>query len=121
MIKYHLVNFFFHFIHLFVVLLTVFGWMFSISRDLYLWTQVFVLLSWTGFGFFYKNYGVCILTEWHRKWKSRYGFSFPKTYIQYLFQRLKIVFPEKYIAIFIFSYYFLSLFLAIILKYNSRL
>ncbi len=115
--KYHVFNFIFHFIHLFVVFLTVFGWLFATTRDLYLWTQVFVLLSWFGVGFFLKNYGVCILTEWHRKWKKRFGYNFPKTYIQYLFQRLKIRLDEKYIGPVIFGYYFTTLFVSIILRF----
>lgn len=118
---YYLVNFVFHFIHLFIVLLTVFGWLFHLTRDFYLLTQIFVLISWGLLGYFYKDYGICILTEWHRSWKMRYGHNFPKTYLQYLFQKLKVNIPEKYLGLVIFGYYFTTLIIGLVLYFVSRL
>jgi Protein of Unknown function (DUF2784) len=85
---YHLLDYFFLYFHLAVVLFNLFGWIWSKTRK---WNLALLLLtgaSWFILGIFY-GIGYCPLTAWH--WTVLYKLgvtNLPNSYIKYIVLRI---------------------------------
>jgi len=88
--KYHIVNGFLHLIHLSIVFASVFLWIFPAFRIWHLILQGLILFSWLGIGSLRNDPGFCLITDWQRQWNKKYGYSFPVSYMIYLYQKLHL-------------------------------
>ncbi len=73
-----------HVVHLIIISLSMFGFLFTDYLSLYLTLQFLVLCSWLGYGFYDNRWGCCIVTEVQWAIKEKKGLR-PDTdsYIQY--------------------------------------
>lgn len=78
----------FHTVHLAIILLNTFGWMFRGTQSTALFFQSLTLLSWFGLGRIY-GFGYCFVTDWHSRVQKQLGKSgFPQGYIKFLVDRI---------------------------------
>lgn len=71
-------------LHLLVIGINMFGWIWPRTRPLQRWTLLLTTLSWLGLGAFY-GLGYCFLTDWHWSIKRQLGErALPPSFIQYI-------------------------------------
>jgi len=91
----HLLDWFFFFFHLALVLFNLLGWIWKKTR---LWNLIVLLLtlfSWFGLGIFY-GFGFCPITEWHWQVLRKLGQTgLPDSYISYLIYRITSFLPPQ--------------------------
>ncbi|WP_141733027.1 DUF2784 family protein [Oligoflexus tunisiensis] len=85
-------------VHLLVIGINVFGWMWARTRRLHRWTLLLTTLSWLGLGAFY-GWGYCFLTDLHWSVKRELGERvLPHSFIQYvLHNKLGFNFPDAWV------------------------
>lgn len=77
-------DYFYHFIHLGIVLINCFGWVFKRTRKIHLLVFGVTNVSWFVIGYFY-GIGYCFLTDWHWDVKTKLGETdLPNSYITYM-------------------------------------
>jgi len=83
----HFANYFFHVVHVALILFVAFGWIFPAARPLHLVFVCLIFLSWFGLGLFY-GIGYCPVTSYH--WKLRQSLDLPikDTYIKYFLDKV---------------------------------
>jgi hypothetical protein len=78
-------NHFYHAVHLAVIALSTFGWLWSRFHVLHVALLISILLSWGVAGIFY-GFGYCFLTDWHWEVRRRLGIrDDPHSYTKLLF------------------------------------
>jgi energy-coupling factor transporter transmembrane protein EcfT len=90
-----LLDIFFTVLHIFVISVNLFAWMWKPLRSLHITVLTLTLVSWLGFGMWY-GLGYCFLTDWHWDVKRSLGeTSLPTSFIQYYVEKFGIgVSPE---------------------------
>jgi len=79
-----LLNWTFHALHIGILLLNTFGWLFSSTQTATLMLQILTLISWFGLGSIY-GCGYCCVTDWHSRIQKHLGQSgFPGGYVKFL-------------------------------------
>ncbi len=74
----------YHFLHLLVIVVNLFAWMFRETRRLHLLVVFLTLFSWIVLGWRF-GFGYCFITDWH--WQAmeiRGARGLPNSYIKYL-------------------------------------
>ncbi len=108
--QYKINNTLMHLVHLVVILVSVFGFLFTNYLHLYLLLQFLILCSWLGYGFYDKRWGRCIITDIQWKIKDAYKVR-PETesYIQYwLKYKFGINSKESKVEVYIISIYVIT-------------
>lgn len=83
-----LLNWTFHAVHIGILFLNTFGWLFSSTQTATLTLQIMTLMSWFGLGSVY-GFGYCCVTDWHSRIQKHLGQSgFPGGYIKFLVDRM---------------------------------
>lgn len=83
-----LLDWFFHTMHLGIIIVNTFGWLFPSAQKAALMVQLLTLLSWFGLGCIY-GFGYCCITDWHSRVRRHLGQSgFPGGYIKFLVDRV---------------------------------
>lgn len=96
-----LLDFLFHFLHIFIIFWNLFGWMFQRFIILHFLSLNLVLFSWGFLGFFY-GFGYCFLTDFHWRIKIQKGeTNLPNSYIEYILQKFGFYFDSNYVDIFV--------------------
>jgi Protein of Unknown function (DUF2784) len=81
-------NWTFHAVHVGIILINTFGWLFPGTQKAALTVQVLTLMSWFGLGCIY-GFGYCCVTDWHSRIQRHLGQSgFPGGYIKFLVDRM---------------------------------
>jgi len=82
-----MLDFLFHVMHIFIILLFLFGWMLEITRFAHYILAILILVSWYGLGMIY-GFGYCVITDTQWKIKKLLGQQ-PHTeyYIKYLMDK----------------------------------
>lgn len=84
---YHVLDWFFVFLHLAVIVFNLFGWIWRNTRKWNLYLLLLTGFFWFAFGYFY-GWGYCPLTEWHFHVLYKLGEYPPETsYISYCIKR----------------------------------
>ncbi|GIX41928.1 MAG: hypothetical protein KatS3mg129_1661 [Leptospiraceae bacterium] len=110
-------DYFFHFLHLSIILWNLTGWLFKKYRKFHFLSLNIVFLFWFFVGYFY-GFGYCPITEYHWKVKYKQGEEdLPNSYITYLLNQFKI-YPEEqlvdfFVLIITLIIYILSMYLFI--------
>lgn len=105
--RYKIYNTLMHLVHLVIILMSVFGFLFTDYLPIYLLLQFLILCSWLGYGFYDKRWGRCIITEIQWNIKDSYNLR-PTTesYIQYwLKYKFKINSNESKVEVYIIAIY----------------
>jgi hypothetical protein len=80
-------DYFFLWFHTFLILVNVFGWIWSKTRRLQIVVLGLTLFSWIVMGYFY-GWGYCLLTDWHWDVLTELGNRpVQSVYVQYLVNR----------------------------------
>jgi hypothetical protein len=82
--RYNLYNITMHIVHCIIILVSIFGFIYTDYLVYYLIFQFLILCSWLGYGLYDKRWGRCIITE--IQWNIKESFNLrPETesYIQY--------------------------------------
>jgi len=80
----HLGNWFFIVFHTVLIVFNLFGWIYSSTRKLHLFTLTVTLFSWVVLGI-WKGFGYCFLTDWHYAILRQLGkTNLPNSYISFL-------------------------------------
>lgn len=75
-------------VHLLVIAINVFGWIWPRTRPLQRWVLSLTSLSWLGLGAYF-GWGYCFLTDWHWQIKRSLGEGpLPASYIQYILRNI---------------------------------
>ena len=83
-----LLDWFFHFLHLSVILVNSTFWLFRPTLRMAQMTLVLTAFSWIVLGYFY-GFGYCFLTDWHWQLKASLGeTNLPNSYIEYLLEKV---------------------------------
>jgi len=83
-----LLNWTFHAVHIGIILLNMFGWLFPSTQKATLTFQILTLMSWFGLGCIY-GFGYCCVTDWHSRIRKQLGQSgFPGGYVKFLVDRM---------------------------------
>lgn len=82
-----MLDFLFHVMHIFIILLFLFGWMLEMTRFAHYILAILILVSWYGLGMIY-GFGYCVITDIQWKIKKVLGQQ-PHTeyYIKYLMDK----------------------------------
>ena len=84
----YLLNYFYHFIHIFVIIVATFGWTLAKLHKLQIAVIFSILLSWIGGGLFF-GFGYCFLTDWHWQVRRRLGIvDDPHSYTKLIFDMI---------------------------------
>jgi hypothetical protein len=83
MLRFQILNLFFHATHVLFVFFILTGWAFRKTRTLHLILMALTAFSWIGLGFFY-GWGYCFWTDWHWRVRDRMGIQHPASYIKLL-------------------------------------
>ncbi len=84
----HLVNFIFHGLHVIVIVFTLFGWAWRVTRPANLILILLTLGSWYILGHWFGE-GYCPLTDWHWKVRRKMGISeISDSYVKLVFDRV---------------------------------
>ena len=77
----------FFWLHILIVSLNLFGWIFPFFRKGHLWLVGATLFSWFVMGFWY-GFGYCFLTDWHWQIKYQLGETgLPASFVKYFFDQ----------------------------------
>lgn len=93
---WHLLDGFLTVIHLAVVLILVFGWLWPPLREFHRWMVLVTCISWFGIGAF-CGWGYCALTDWQWRVKKRLGIApaYP-AFIPFILEKIGIRWaPQK--------------------------
>lgn len=86
---YHVLDLFFTFFHVSLILFNLFGWIGRRTRILNLITLLLTGASWLFLGLIYGVLGYCPLTDWHFSILMKLGnTNLPNSYIKYLADRI---------------------------------
>ncbi len=84
----HILDIIFHILHILIICINIFGWIFKRTRRLNLIVLLLTLFSWFGLGLFY-GLGYCPLTDWHWDVKRSLGqTNLPNSYIKLMLDSL---------------------------------
>jgi len=79
-----LLNIFFHFLHIALILFNLLGWIPHKLRRAHLVSVLLTFISWFGLGIFY-GWGYCPITDWHWQIQRKMGITdLPYSYIKLL-------------------------------------
>lgn len=79
----NLVDHFLTALHLLIIGLNLFGWIWPATRRLHLWCVLLTAASWLGLGIWF-GIGYCPLTDWQWQVKSKLGETdLPNSFIKY--------------------------------------
>ncbi len=85
---YELLDKFFFFFHLFLIIFNLFGWIWYKTRKANLLLLLLTGFSWVFLGIWY-GFGYCPLTGWHWKVLHHLGYyNLPNSYVKYLLDRI---------------------------------
>lgn len=82
----YLLDLFFYWFHICIILLNSFGFIFPKTRRLHFWVIHLTLFSWIVLGYNY-GWGYCFLTDWHYDILYKLGEAPSPSFIVYLAQR----------------------------------
>lgn len=87
---FEILNFFFTFSHVMIILIISFGWIWRKSHLVYMICNLCAIFSWFILGYF-KGFGYCLLTDIQWNFLMNRGESnLPETFLEYFFNILKI-------------------------------
>jgi len=93
-----LLDIFFDVLHLAVILLNLFGWIWPATRVAQRWLLGATAFCWLVIGPMIHSLGFCPLTEWHWEVKAARGVTnLPDSYPEYLLQQAGIFIDPSYI------------------------
>ena len=79
---------FFYVFHTLLILFNLFGWIWSKTRKINLFTLILTGLSWFLLGIWY-GWGYCPCTDWHWQVRMKLGhYDMPVSYIKFLIKSL---------------------------------
>ncbi len=111
----------YHFLHLSIIVINVFGWVFKNTRKLNLAMLLLTFFSWFGLSFWF-GVGYCPITDWHWQLKDRMGeTNIPTSYIKYMVDKFfNIDSPTHLIDGITLGVFVLALTLSIIFNIRDR-
>jgi hypothetical protein len=92
---FYLIKFFFHFLHISVILASVTLCFFKNLVYAHLILQAAILISWFVIGPLINKPGMCLITEIQRKIYYKYHVEFPSSYMVYLYNKFGIKVENK--------------------------
>ena len=93
-----ILDYFLHFLHLFVIAVNTFGWFFRRFLKIHLIFILSTAFCWFFIGIWY-GIGYCPLTDWQWQVKSRLGeTNLPYSYITYLLEKLGFTITKVYLV-----------------------
>ncbi len=86
---YHILDILFIVFHTSLIVINLFGWIWSKTRKLNLLTLILTGASWVFLGLIYGTLGYCPFTDWHFRILERLGENdLPSSYVKYIADRL---------------------------------
>lgn len=110
-----------HVLHLLVIVLNVFGWVWQRTRRLHRWVLGITAFCWLVVGPLYGGIGYCPLTDWHWRVKAARGeVPLPASYIDYLLQMVGIHASPFYIDVAVGAVFAVTCIMTLILWWRAK-
>jgi len=117
---YELLDWFFHVVHLTIIFVNVFGWIFSRYIRVHLICVLTTAFSWFIMGIWY-GLGYCFITDWQWQVKMKLGeTNLPASYITFILQKMGIYqIPSNFIERATLIIFLLALIISLYLNFKA--
>jgi len=118
---YELLDKFFVYFHLMLIIFNLFGWIWKKTRKANLILLLFTAFSWFVLGIWY-GIGYCPLTDWHWQVLRHLGnYGLPNSYVKYLADRITgLDFNAQLVDTFVVVFFLLALIASIYTNVRDR-